>query len=314
MRDNIPQMPEEWDEYLFTLTKGRYGLYEFSHVVAYEIWRLDPRYRVSPNQLPAMLRKGRSKERKQIRAVIKKFEGLKKYLIKIYPKYLQLYGIEATETNHPKSEEVYHEIEEIERDCKEMLTRGLPWITKSHATDTKHKIAFIFAQVIKKENGQPDWTVIKSLLIWFWKRFKETTYRDELADSDKDPAFITKKTLSNAYSKAMKNPEKKLSIEQSATDYFSFLRSGLGQRIVFEKNCITLGALVPVDIWSRHGTVVFPDGKILNEKMERKRYFREGRSWDGRKFQLIKDGWVAFQRAARKNDSIVSSGGRRHPA
>jgi len=313
MRDNIPQMPEEWDEYLFTLTKGRNGLYEFSHVVAYEIWRLDPRYRVSPNQLPAMLRKGRSKERKQIRAVIKKFEGLKKYLIKIYPKYLQLYGIEATETSHPKSEEVYHEIEEIERDCKEMLTRGLPWITKSHATDTKHKIAFIFAQVIKKENGQPDWTVVKSLLIWFWERFKETTYRDELAEGE-CTAFITEKTLSNAYSKAMKNPDKKSSIEQSAKGYFSCLRSGFGQGIAFRKNYIQLGPIVPVGIWSRHETVVFPDGKILKENVKRKRYFREGRSWDGRKFQLIKDDWLAFQRVARKNNSTLSSGGRRHPA
>lgn len=307
MRDNIPQAPEEWDEYLFTLTKRRYGLYEFSRAVAYEILRSDPGYIVAPNQRPEVWSTGLPGERKQIRTVIKNLEGLKKRFIKVYSKYLQLYGLRPEEIKHIKNEcpEVFQKIEEIERDCKERLTHTLPWITKSHLTDTKHKIAFIFAQVIKKENGQPDWAVIKSLIIWFWERFEGTPYRDELAEGG-CTVFITQKTLSNAYSKAMKNPEKKSSIEQSARDCFSFLRSGLGQGIAFRKNYIQLGPLVPVDIWSRHEIVVFPDGKILKEKVGRKRYFQEGRSWNRKMSRLI-NGWVAFQRVARKNYRELNS-------
>ena len=273
MRDRIPKTLKEWDGYL---SERGYGLYEFSRVVAYEILRSDPRYMVARKHLPEVWRAGRPGERKQIRAVIKKLEGLKKRFIKVYSKYLQLYGIRPGEIRHIENQcpEIFQKIEEIERDCKEYLTYRLPWITKSHLTDTKHKIAFIFAQVIKKENGQPDWTVIKSLLIWFWKRFKETAYRDELAEGERT-VFITEKTLSNAYSKAMKNPEKESSIEQSAKGCFPFLRSG--QTIVFKKNYIWLGGLVPLDTWSRHVAVVFPDGKILKGKMRRKGSSRNGR-------------------------------------
>jgi hypothetical protein len=322
MRDNIPQSPQEWDEDLFTLTKGRYGLYEFSRVVAYEILKTDMIYIADPMQLPKLLRGGRSRERKQIRKMIRELESLKKRNAKTLIKVLQSDGymsdgkitereISLIRNRHP---EIFQWIEEIEDDYKERLTRGLPWIRRGHLTDTKSKIAFIFAQVIKKENGQPNWAVIESLLIWFWERFKGASYRNELAD-DNDPVYITEKTLSNAYSKAMKNPDKKSSIEQSARGYFSFLRSGFGQGIAFRKNYIQFGPHVPVgmDIWSGHPIVFFPDGKILKEKVGRKRHFQEGRSWNRKMSRLIND-WVAFQRAARKNYSTLSSGGIRHPA
>jgi hypothetical protein len=303
MRDKIPRTLKGWDEYLFNFTKKRVGLYELSLVVAYEILRFDLRYLdVSPGRLPKICTGGYSKERKQIRKMIKKSEGLKKRFIKVYSKYLQLYGIRPGEIRHIENEcpEIFQEIEKIERDCKENLTRSLPWIKKGNITATKHRIAFIFAQVIKKENGQPNWAVIESLLKWFWKRFEKTVYRDELSGGA-GLVFITEKTLSNAYSKAMKNPEKKLSIEQSARDYYSFLRSGFGQRIAFRKNYIQFGPFVPVgmDIWSRHPLVFFPDGKNLKEKTGRKRYFQEGRSWNRRMSNLM-NGWVSFQRAARK--------------
>ena len=303
MRDKIPRTLKGWDEYVFNFTKKRVGLYELSLVVAYEILRFDLRYLdVSPGRLPKIRTGGYSKERKQIRKMIKKSEGLKKRFIKVYSKYLQLYGIRPGEIRHIENEcpEIFQEIEKIERDCKENLTRNLPWIKKGNITATKHRIAFIFAQVIKKENGQPNWAVIESLLKWFWKRFEKTVYRDELSGGA-GLVFITEKTLSNAYSKAMKNPEKKLSMEQSARDYYSFLRSGFGQRIAFRKNYIQFGPFVPVgmDIWSRHPLVFFPDGKNLKEKTGRKRYFQEGRSWNRRMSNLM-NGWVSIQRAARK--------------
>jgi len=302
MRDKIPQTLKKLDEYLFTLTKGRYGLYEFSRVVAYEICISNPSYMVPPKNLPDVFREGRPGERKLVRAVIRKLGGLKKRFIKVYSEYLQLYGerpenVGDIESQHP---DIFQKIEEIERDCKERLTRRLPWIKKGHLTDTKNKIAFIFAQVIKRENGQPDWAVIESLLIWFWKRLKKTTYSNELAYG-KSPEFITEKTLSNAYSKAIKNADKKLNIEQSAGGYFRYLELGFAQQIAFRKNYIQFGSVAPLGmkIWSRLPLVFFPDGKILKETMGRKRRFQKGRSWDRKMSRLI-DGWVAFQKAARR--------------
>jgi len=309
MRDKIPRTLKGWDEYLFNFTKKRVGLYEFSCVVAYEILRFDLRYLdVSPGRLPKIRTEGYSKERKQIRKMIKKSEGLKKQIAKYIAKYLQYDGlipvgrISEKEINLIKNTfpEAFQKIEQFESDYRKKLTRSLPWIKKGNITATKHRIAFIFAQVIKKENGQPNWAIIESLLKWFWKRFEKTVYRDELSGGA-GLVFITEKTLSNAYSKAMKNPEKKLSIEQSARDYYSFLRSGFGQRIAFRKNYIQFGPFVPVgmDIWSRHPLVFFPDGKNLKEKTGRKRYFQEGRSWNRRMSNLM-NGWVSIQRAARK--------------
>jgi len=276
MRDYYrdPQTPEEWDIFLFT--KWGYGLYECSYVVAHEIWKSDPRYMAALGELPKSLREGRAGQRKQIRERIKGLENLKKRIVTEHAKDLRRHGMmpegEIRERDirfirdvYPEVDSLFQKIEKDQGDYREELTYGSPWIRKGHLTDTRNKIAFIFAQIIKKENGQPNWAVIRSLLIWFWKRIKKAAYSNELAYG-KCPVF-TEKTLSNAYSKAMKNPEKKSSIEQSARHYFSIVRRGSGLRIEFKKNYIMADTIIPGDIGSRYPTVVFPDGKILKDML-----------------------------------------------
>ncbi len=312
IRDHIPKTLKWWDKFLFD--KWSHGLYEFSCVVAQEMIRSDIRYMWLPEQarLPKSLRGDRNEKLKQLREMIKKLERLKKRTVRVFAEYLQLDGLISNGRINDQEDksiiklhpEIFRRIEEAEDDCRERLTKhgfwspGLVWIKKGHHTDTKNRIAFIFAHVIKKRNGQPDWHVITELLCWFWRQFKGAAYRDELDESNsEDPIYITEKILSNAYSKAIRNAEKILDIEGYAGDYFSSSKSGYGVSIRFKKSDIVIGPRIPLGI--HYPVVIFPGRKILEEKMWRKRYFQEGRSWD-RKLSRLKYDWIASQRAAKK--------------
>lgn len=268
-RDRDPRTVEEWDNFLFG--KYSHGLYAFCYALAHIICDSVPRYRAAPEYIAPILQKGRAMQYKQIRNRIKRKENLKKRIIKVFAKDLKAMGalkegkiteaeIEYIKKIYPAVSLLFQTIDgEIEFD-KRMLLRKSLWIKKGHPTDTRNKVAFVFAQVIKKEGGKPDWNVIESLLVWLWKHIKKATYHCELALEY--PVFTTE-TLRSAYFKFIKNPERKSDIEHRAAHYFSPRTAKQGTRIEFEKSYITMDTIDGGDIESRYPTIVFPNGKIL---------------------------------------------------
>jgi hypothetical protein len=265
-------MVEEWDKFLFR--KYGHGLYPFCYAAARIICYSDPRYRAAPKYIAPMLKKGRAAQYRQIRDIIKRGENLKKRIIEVYAKELKTCGlskegkITEMEIEYIKGyPEVGAHIQRIDKEIdlyKGILLGKSLWRKKGHPTDTRNKIAFVFAQVIKKENGEPDWVDIKSLLEWLWKHIKKADYSSELALEC--PVFSTE-TLRSAHAKFIKNPERKSDIESQAAHYFSLLiakhETRIELRIEFKKGYITMDTIKVGDIESRYPTVVFPDGKIL---------------------------------------------------
>jgi hypothetical protein len=187
-------------------------------------------------------------------------------MIQDYAKDLKLYEPlkkgKIIERNLEYIKRLYPEVERLEKDIKsdEEVLRGKSlWKGEGHPTDTKNKIAFVFAQVIKKENGEPDWKLIRSLLVCLWKHIKKATYSSELSG----PVYITTETLRSAHFKFTQNPERKSDIERLATHYFSPRAAKLGTRIEFKKSYITMNTVFYGDIESRYPTIVFPNGEIL---------------------------------------------------
>jgi hypothetical protein len=220
----------------------------------------------SPKDLPLILKNGYAAKYKQIRHRLSRHRNLLERMIKDYAEDLKLYEPlkkgKIIERNVEYIKRLYPEVERLEKDIKsdEEVLRGKSlWKGKGHPTDTKNKIAFVFAQVIKKENGEPDWKLIRSLLVCLWKHIKNATYSSELSG----PVYITTETLRNAYSKFTKNSERKSDIESVATLYYSPRRAELETRIEFKKSYITLQTIVNGDIESRYPTIVFPDGTVL---------------------------------------------------
>jgi len=263
-RDRDPKTLEEWDNFLFR--KYSHGLYAFCYVVANIICESDCRYLAAPKDLPLILKNGYAAKYKQIRHRLSRHRNLLERMIQDYAKDLKLYEPlkkgKIIERNVEYIKRLYPEVERLKKDIKsdEEVLRGKSlWKGKGHPTDTKNKIAFVFAQVIKKENGEPDWKLIRSLLMCLWKHIKKATYSSELSG----PVYITTETLKNAYSKFTKNSERKSDIESLATLYFSPRRAELETRIEFKKSYITLQTIVNGDIESRYPTIVFPDGTVL---------------------------------------------------
>jgi len=268
--DRDPETLEEWDNFLFG--KYSYGLYPFCYSLADIIRDSDPRYIAAPKYIAPMLKKGRAAQFKQFRDGIKRKENLKKHIIEVFAKDLKAWGLskegKITEREIEYIKKVYRGVgplfQEIDEEidfCKRILLGKSLWRKKGHPTDTKNKVAFVFAQVIKKENGEPDWNVIKSLLMWLWKHIQKATYSCELAFGC--PVYITTDTMRSAYFKFIKNPKRKSDIEHRATHYFSPRIAKYGKRIEFEKSYITMDFIDGEDIESRYPTIVFPNGKIL---------------------------------------------------
>jgi len=266
-RNNDPRTVEEWDNFLFG--KYSHGLYPFCHALADMICDSDPRYIAAPKYIAPMLKKGRAAQFKQFRDEIKRKENLKKHIIEVFAKDLKAWGlskegkitereIEYIKKVYPGVGPLFQRIDEEIDFCKRILLRKSLWRKKGHPTDTRNKVAFVFAQVIKKENGEPDWNVIKSLLVWLWEHIKQATYSCELAFEC--PVF-TPEILRSAHFKFIKNPERKSDIEHRAAHYFSPRTAKHGKRIEFEKSYIN--TVVDGDIESRYPTIVFPNGEIL---------------------------------------------------
>lgn len=225
-RNRYSMTPEKLDTFLFR--KYGHGLYPFCYALAHIICLSDPRYSDAPEDLPPILRKGHAKKYKQIRGSIKRKESLKKRIIEVFAKDLKAMGaskegkifeaeIEYIKNIYPGVSPLLQTIDrQIDFDKRWLLGKSL-WRKKGHPTDNRNKVAFVFAQVIKKEGGEPDWKVIRSLLVWLWKYIKKATYSCELAFEC--PVF-TPETLRSAYFKFIKNPERKSDIEDQAAHCF----------------------------------------------------------------------------------------------
>ena len=308
-----PKTVEEWDKFLFS-KYGR-GLYTFCRALAIIIWDSDPRRLAPSKDLPPSLKKGRAAQYKQIRDIIKGMENLKKRIIRVFAKEPKASGQfeegKITEREIEFIKEVYRAVremfqtvdKEIDHYKKVLLGKSL-WRKKGHPTDTRNKIAFVFAQVIKKENGEPNWDVIKSLLVWLWKRIKKATYSAELAL--KCPVF-TVETLRSAHYKFFKNPERKSDIEQRAANYLSPLTAKYGRIIEFKKGYINMGIGVG-DIESRYPTIVFHDGKILKGMFnleEAAAFLNVSSSYLKR---MCERGFVQYRKSEDEEEMIFSRG------
>jgi hypothetical protein len=163
--------------------------------------------------------------------------------------------VESIRETHPEVERLEN-LMKIDEDT--LKARSL-WKGKGHPTETRNRIAAVFAQVIKKENGDHDWVVIDSLILWIWQRIKRAIYSKELVDVN--PVF-TPETLKVAHAKFIKNPEKNLDIKRQVEHCFSSLIARPWLMIKFQKKFITYDSLEE-DQESRYSTIIFPDGEIL---------------------------------------------------
>lgn len=273
-RRSLPKTAEEWDGFLFK-TYG-HGLYPFVYAAVRIICKSNPCYRVGPGCIfPPFWKNGRAAEYKQIRNRIKRDKNLLKHMIRNYIKDLKFWrqpkevkitkgDIEFIRKAHPEVEELERKIESDEDTLREKSL----WQRKGHPTDTRNKIAAVFAQVIKKENGDRDWVVIHSLILWIWNRITKASYSKELADVN--PVF-TPETLKVAHAKIIKNPERRLDIERQVESCFpsfivrpsDMLKIRKSRMMIkFEKKFITYDT-IGQDQESRYPTIIFPDGEIL---------------------------------------------------
>lgn len=268
-RNRYSRTLDKQDEFLFR--KYGHGLYAYCYVLAHMIGDSDPHYYIAPKYRAPLLQKGRAVQYKQIRIRIKRKENLKKHIIKVFIKDLKVWGlfkegitteaeIEYVKSLYPEINSALQTIDkEIDFD-KTLLKEKSLWRRRGHPTDTRNKVAFVFAHIVKKVSGEPDWKAINLLLIWLWKRIKKADYHHELALIC--PVF-NPETLRSAYFKFIKNPEKKSYIEHQAAYFFSPRLANFGTRIEFGKHYITMNTIDGGDIESQYPTIVFLNREIL---------------------------------------------------
>jgi len=257
---------EEWDHFLFKYYG--YGLYPFCRVLAKILLESDPRYYARPNDLPSIMDKARPAQYKRIRERIQRNENLIKKIFEVLTKNLSEHGIlkngnsaeEYIKNIYTGVDLLVKDIEEENDSDKTILANKSLWIKKGHPTDTRNKIAFAFAQVIKNENDEPEWSTINLLLVWLWERIHKASYSKELALVF--PVF-SKVTLRSAYYKFIKNPVRKSDIEALIARCFSPSSLRKAAMIHFHNTLITIDYADPKNIESRYPTVVFPDRRKL---------------------------------------------------
>lgn len=257
---------EEWDHFLFKYYG--YGLYPFCKVLAKLLLESDPRYYARPKDLPSIMDKGRPAQYKRIRERIQRNENLIKKMFEVLTKNLLEHGI-IKKNNSAKEyiKNIYAGVDLLVKDIEEeidsdkiILLKKSLWIKKGHPTDTRNKIAFAFAQVIKNEYGEPEWNTIYLLLVWLWERIHKASYAKELALVV--PVF-SKATIRSAYYKHIKNPAKRSDIETLIARCFSPSSLRNAAMIHFQNALITLDNVDPENIESRYPTVIFPDRRKL---------------------------------------------------